>query len=78
MSPVEWRAESTWLKNNRAGGLAGTLKPKQQARFDKHYPFSKHWRDSQVTADAFDMVPGGYTVAAAPARTLGALCVTLG
>ena len=32
-----------------------------QARFDKHYPFSKHWRDSQ----AFDIVPGGYTVAAA-------------
>lgn len=65
MSPIEWRAESTWLKNNRAKGLAGTLKPKQQERFSKYYPFSKHWRDSQVTADAFDIVPGGYTVAAA-------------
>ena len=69
MSPVEWRAESTWLKNNRVAGLAGTLKPKQQARFKKHYPFSKHWRDNHPNADAFDIVPGGFRADAANAAT---------
>ena len=65
MSSIEWKAEAKWLRNNLDRGLSGKLKPRQQKRFDEHYPFSKHWRDSQVTADAFDVVPGGFTVAEA-------------
>lgn len=63
MSPIEWKGEAKWLRTNANKGLAKKLKPKQQERFDKHYPHSKHFRDQQVTADAFDMEPGGYVAA---------------
>jgi len=64
MSPIQWKAEAKWLRTNAVRGLAKQLKPKQQERFDEYYPFSKHFRDSQALADAFDIVPDGYTVAA--------------
>jgi len=57
MSPQEWRGETKWLKNNREDGLAGNLKPHKQERFNKHYPFSKQYRDSLAEADAFDIEP---------------------
>ena len=50
---------------NRERGLAGALKPDKQAKFDKLYEYTQHFRDQQAKADAFDIVPGGYTVAAA-------------
>ena len=31
MSPIEWKAESTWLRNNREDGLAKKLSPKKKA-----------------------------------------------
>ena len=65
MSPIQWKAEAKWIRTNLDTGLARKLKPLQQARFDEYYPFTKQWRDSQALADAFDIVPDGYTVAVA-------------
>ena len=65
MTSIEWKGESRWIRTNLKGGLAGTLKPKQQTRFDKYYPYSKHFRDQACNAAAFDIVPGGYRADAA-------------
>ena len=61
MTPLQWKAEAKWIRTNLDRGLAGKLKPHQQARFDEYYPFTKQWRDSQSLSNAFDIVPGGFT-----------------
>ena len=65
MSPIQWKAEAKWIRTNLDTGLAKKLKPKQQARFDEYYPFTKQWRDSQALSNAFGIVPGGFTADAA-------------
>tara|TARA_R110002072_G_C7940384_1_gene532449 strand:- start:2016 stop:2234 length:219 start_codon:yes stop_codon:yes gene_type:complete len=65
MSKAQWRVANNWMTVNREQGLAGALRPDKQAKFDKLYEYTQHFRDQQAKAGAFDIVPGGYTVDAA-------------
>ena len=64
LTKAEWANVNRWLTAHREKGLAGALKDKAQSKFDEHYEYSQHYRDN---GGAFDIVPGGYTVAAANA-----------
>ena len=64
MSKPQWRVVNNWMTVNREQGLAGALKPEKQAKFDKYYEYTQHYRDQQAKADCFDIEVGGWVAEA--------------